>query len=145
MKTTTLILQLLVNRLTFSGKSWYFSQALDYFLWFNITVNYFDEYLTLKIENLELHMCNQVLTTKIIFIEKSRNIIQVFLPQVQHIVLFGLDICLLYAKHNSWGLHDGSLLPSSRESITYTGGTQHGDDTYYSHHHWVVPGSHSCI
>ena len=50
MKTTTLILQLLVNRLTFSGKSWYFSQALDYLLWFNITVNYFDEYLTFKIE-----------------------------------------------------------------------------------------------
>jgi hypothetical protein len=49
-KTTTLILQLLVNRLTFSGKSWYFSQALDYLLWFNITVNYFDEYLTFKIE-----------------------------------------------------------------------------------------------
>ena len=31
-KTTTLILQLLVNRLTFSGKSWYFAQALDYLL-----------------------------------------------------------------------------------------------------------------
>jgi hypothetical protein len=47
----------------------------------------------------------------------------------------------IYANQNSWGLHDGSLLPSSRQSMKY-GGRQHGDGTYCSDHHWGVPGSH---
>ena len=145
MKTTTLILQLLVNRLTFSGKSWYFSQALDYLLWFNITVNYFDEYLTFKIEKFRTTYVQSSSNNKDNIYWKIKEY-HPSLPSTSPTYCPVWSGCLsLIRQTQQLGLHDGSLLPSGRESITYTGGTQHGDDTYCSHHHWVVTGSHSCI